>query len=380
SATQEVFVDTCWREQALWTRDAAVSGPASFYLFGDLAVWKESLRLIGENISADGIPAAVVPAGVSHLVLVDQTFCWINSLEQYFMISGDENFIREMHLPVMNFLRLMRQFTTEQGLFAPPLWSWHFIDWAEVDLRPWSLAINAMLYSALISAERLSGSSENDGKFLSEFRELSQCGLSYFWDEEKGYYRNHLDGAAPELIETVFFRSENNCPNALPVHGNALLLAHGLFPEKYRCAAAGKLAKWLLPADQSIAKFGTSWFTIITKALFENGQSSAAWELLYERYGSAIKENSRTFGEKFPFGQFNSAHGWSTGIAEILFSTVWGIKIIAPGFRKISIAPVKALPDGEVKLHTPGGVVHLAAENGSVTVLDCTMPFLRLDP
>ena len=71
SATQEVFVDTCWREQSLWTRDAAVAGKSAFYLYGDLAVWKESLKLVGESISSDGVPCAVVPAEVSHVALPD---------------------------------------------------------------------------------------------------------------------------------------------------------------------------------------------------------------------------------------------------------------------------------------------------------------------
>lgn len=368
SATQEVFVDTCWREQALWTRDAAVSGPASFYLFGDLAVWKESLRLIGEGINDDGVPCAVVPAEVSHLTLVDQTFSWINSLEQFFMISGDEKFIGEMRNGVMKFLRLMREYVNDEGLFAPPLWSWHFIDWAEVDRRPWSLAVNAMLYAALISANKL-----YRDKFTGEFAELVKSGLMKFWDDKKGYFINHLDGADETLAETIFFMPEKNFPDALPVHGNALLLAKGLFPAEQCRKAAAALAGWLLPAGKNVEKFGTSWLGIVLKALLDHGQEPAAWELIRERCGTAEKCHARTFGEMFPFKEFNSAHGWSSGVAELLGSHIWGLEIIEAGFRKISLPEKADMPDSELLLNTPAGILHLRSEKGRILVIRADM-------
>ena len=368
SATQEVFVDTCWREQALWTRDAAISGLSAFYLFGDSAVWKESLRLIGEGISDDGVPCAVVPAELSHLALTDQTFSWINSLEDYFMISGDRKFIREMRPGVMRFLRLMRRHTGDDGLFAPPQWSWHFIDWAQVDRRPWSLTVNAMLYSALVSAHKLYGD-----KFTREFAELSKSGVMKFWDEEKGYFVNHLDGAEPDLGNTVFFLPEKNYPDALPVHGNALLLDRELFPAEYCRSAAEKLAGWLLPAEKSIEKFGCSWFGTVIGALLKHAQHRTAWQLIRERCGTAVANNAPTYGEMFPFREFNSAHGWSSSVAELLSARIWGLKPIEPGFRKITLAPVSGMPDSELLLHTPGGKLHLRTKNGKLQIITAEM-------
>lgn len=372
SATQEIFVDTCWREQALWTRDAAVSGPASFYLFGDLAVWKESLRLIGEGITSDGVPCAVVPAEVSHIALTDQTFAWISSLEDYYMISGDRKFIREMRTGVMNFLRLMRQYTGENGLFAPPQWSWHFIDWAQVDRRPWSLAVNAMLYTALVSANNL-----YKDKFTGEFAELVKSGLMKFWDDKKGYFINHLDGADDVSAETVFFMPEKNFPDALPVHGNALLLARGLFPTAKCREAAATLAGWLLPAGESVEKFGTSWLGIVLQALLRHGQAPAAWEILHERCGTAVACHAPTYGEMFPFREFNSAHGWSSAAAEVLAAQIWGLKILEAGFRKIAISPVPGIPDSELLLNTPAGKLHLRMVNGTLQILAAEMSLLR---
>ena len=50
SCAGDVFVDTCARENVLWTLDACVAGEAAWHTFGETALWRRCLLLIAEGI------------------------------------------------------------------------------------------------------------------------------------------------------------------------------------------------------------------------------------------------------------------------------------------------------------------------------------------
>lgn len=370
SSTMDVFVDTCWREQALWTRDAAVMGPNAFWLFGDLAVWKESSRLIAEGIDEDGVPHAVVPSQISHLVLFDQTFSWIVSLEKYFMFSGDEEFIRRLWPAILRLAHLASGYVTADDIFVPPSWSWHFIDWAKLSKRPYSLTIQVMAFRAFAAICRL-GRLTDSGlpDWLEECRVRLLAGIERFHDRESGEFRGHLPTPDSVVSGGDMDYIRNDYPEVKPVHGVALILQEQLGDREQNRRLAALLAGYLQPIEKTDELFGTSWLAVMLEVLFRNDQAETAWKLMHQRCGMALTVGAPTFGEDFPFQQFNSAHGWSAGVAESLVEAAWGLQILEPGCRKIRLQPASGLPDGEISLWTPAGILQAETIAGRCRII-----------
>ncbi len=87
SATTDYYVDTCWRENALWTYDACVTGRAAYDTFNETAMWKNSMLGIARSISEFGVPHSMaIPFG---LTLIDQNLIWAYyCLEFYNLTNG----------------------------------------------------------------------------------------------------------------------------------------------------------------------------------------------------------------------------------------------------------------------------------------------------
>ncbi len=129
AATTDVIGEPA-RENVLWTFDACVGGKAAYYSFGDTAMWRHCLELVAQGIDADGIPNAVVPAGYSFMVLIDQALYWVHSCKEYYWATGDRAFLAQQAPAIQRLLHFCQQHMTGDNLFIPPSFAWHWVDWA----------------------------------------------------------------------------------------------------------------------------------------------------------------------------------------------------------------------------------------------------------
>ena len=151
AATTDVIGEPA-RENVLWTFDACVGGKAAYYSFGDTAMWRHCLELVAQGIDADGIPNAVVPAGYSFMVLIDQALYWVQSCKEYFWATGDRAFLAQQAPAIQRLLHFCQQHMTDDNLFIPPSFAWHWVDWAPLNKEPYSMPINGMLLLAAQAA------------------------------------------------------------------------------------------------------------------------------------------------------------------------------------------------------------------------------------
>lgn len=375
SSAQDVFVDTCWREAMLWTFDAAVMGKAAFLTFGDLALWRRSLSLIGQGIDRDGNPTAVVPAGVTFMKLFDQTMAWVWSCGEYYLHSGDASLLDESADPMLRFLSLCAKGISPEGLFAPPAYAWHWIDWAPLDRRPYSLPVNAML---LLAARRAAGIGEAVRR--PDLKEAASAiasrlapAVRKFWNEGLGCHRSHVEpGVNLGLSEPYGWPGGR--PSAWidhDLHGNAILLATGVIDHERARRTAGFLAGRLSAPLSDANRFGPGWSEFILSPLFEYGHGGVALAFARSVYGQGIAAGAPTWGESFPATRHNSAHGWGASINSVLVERVLGLRPMEPGWRVFEAAPARQAEVGRFayRLQTPGGPIGLHGD-GDRMVLD----------
>jgi hypothetical protein len=194
SSTTDTAVDCCSRENLLWTMDAAVTMKAAFYSFGETAQWRYCLDLVGQGIDPDGRPSAVVPTDVPSSLFC-QTMFWVISLYEYYMATGDAAVLADCAGALSRFLNCCRQNLTAENLFVPPAYSWHWLDWAPIDKRPYSMPINALLVLASDAAVRIAAGIGNRPllNLAGDLARRLRLAIPSFFDHRQRAFRSHLE-------------------------------------------------------------------------------------------------------------------------------------------------------------------------------------------
>lgn len=114
---------------------------------------------------------------------------WIISLENYYNMSGDLDFIRMVYPRMESLLRYCMEQTDGQGFIYGREGDWIYIDWAELDKEGTLCAEQQLLarsYEAVASVRRLLGldAEEFDVRKEALLKNIRQ----FFWDEEKGAF------------------------------------------------------------------------------------------------------------------------------------------------------------------------------------------------
>lgn len=167
------------------------------------------------------------------------------------------------------------------------------------------------------------------------------------------------------------------------------------------CGQPSDGLKRLLEKDGA-SGFSTFMAYFILKALAASG-SDRTVEFIKEYYGGMLRRGATAFWEDFDvswldgsgrideipapdkkdlhadYGQFcykglrhSLCHGWSSGVVPFFIEEIVGLKILEPGFKKISVRPK---PGGlkyiSAKIPTPYGVMRIEVKNGKV---DAVLP------
>jgi hypothetical protein len=367
SATTDVIGEPA-RENVLWTFDGCVGGKAAYYSFGDTAMWRHCLQLSGQGIDDDGIPNAVVPAGYSFMTLIDQALYWVWSCREYYLVSGDQAFLQQQLPAIERLLRLCQQHLTDQDLFIPPGYAWHWVDWAPLNKEPYSMPINALLLLAAQAAHYLAqevplGSESLIALSTDLCQRLSQSLLA-FYDEQENGFRSHLPAGGDHPISSI----NHSVPVEFDLHSNALACLAQLGTVQQRQGAVAKMLQILAGAKDHIATmdeqvFGIGWTQLILEPLFRQGQTQAGLRYLRRYFQPFIDRKASTWAEDFVLNIYNTAHGWGASVNSLMVEGLCGIEPLAPGWRKLRVQP--RLPPGlnmEYRFQTVLGEIGFKSE------------------
>lgn len=371
SATTDVIAEPV-RENVLWTFDACVGGKASYFSFGDTKMWQHCLELVANGIDEDGIPNAVVPAGYSFMILFDQSFYWIQSCKEFYEITGDRSFINKILPAAQRLISLCKQHITEDDLFIPPDYAWHWVDWAALNKKPYSLPINAMLLMAAQATEYMENELElknGDSRYIVDTLSRS---LLKFYDKKEGAFRSCI----PVKIEGNVSSINSSQEIEFDLHGNALAYMTGLGTKDQRSSAVKKMLEILNAYSKKELEygpvFGIAWTQIILEPLFSEGYIEEGIKYINEYCKPFLDVGAFTWGEDFTPTPYNTAHGWGACVNSLIIESMCGIRPLKPGFKEVRIKP--CLPEGmdmECLIKTASGDIEFSYKNNR---LEITVP------
>lgn len=359
--TREFFLDGIKRDRWVWSGDASQSYLMNFYSFFDKEVCKRTMRFIR------GKDPVVRPFNT----IQDYTLYWFISLGQYYMYTGDKEFMEEMY-PLA--YTLMEDFclprTDERGFLMAQSDDWVFIDWADVpDMTAGDLSFIQLLFAyaqkTLADMAELLGDSVTEEKYRVRYEALREKIFATFWSEEKGCF-THGPASEPNAIVTRYANMFAVILDYLDEVKKQSVIENAILNDDIYAITTPYMKFYELMALCEAGRFTQTeeYIKSYWGGMLELGATS-----FWEQYDPKKKgtEHYEMYGLKYGV---SLCHAWGAGPIILYGKYYLGVRPTAPGYEKFVVEPH---PIGGKKISgqvpTPSGAIRVELTE-SYVVLD----------
>jgi hypothetical protein len=353
---EDAYSDSPWRERGQWWGDVRVEAIVSYYTFGDPSLVRQGLRHIAQSQTPEGLTMGVYPTGWPDGILSTYTLLWVVSLRDYALHTGDLDLVRELLPAVERAMEYFVPFLSEHGLLRD-VPHWLFVDWAPVETKGESTAVNALYHEALRAFAQMEDYLGDRGKretYDLAAGRLREGMLGHLWDPGAGCFRDSVTAGRQS--------------RAVSEQANCWAIVFGVAPPQSRC----RILPSLLEEGRADVRIATPYFAFyLLQALARAGLHEHALSYIREKWGAMLDWGATTWWETWePKASF--CHGWSAGPTGFLPSDILGLKPARPGWEEILVEPHPAgLQWARGGVPTPGGKVSMewtAAEEFTLVV------------
>jgi len=342
ASTTDVLVDTCFRENALWTFDACATGLGAFYRFGETGMPGHCFRLVADGVQPDGTVPGIVPSEGEGMacMLLDQTLSWVHTCRRWHDVTGDDDWARGV-LPAMHRVMEMVARHLHQGFLVPPAWTWHWVDWAAIDKRPYSAVINLLAWRAARSTVELARrlGDRATAKTLAPLVTELEAACRRFRDPGSGAWRSRCAPRGKELSYGAHHAPHDGSEPVI-LHANGLALGLEIDagrPDAKTVACCRSLLERPIGAANS---FGPGWTADLLTPCCAAMDPRIVREYLERTYGRCFLDtNAPTFAERLTPDVHNTAHGWGASVVTLMVEGLLGLRPAEPGWRKVHFVP-----------------------------------------
>ncbi len=318
---EDGYTDCPWRERGQWWGDVRIEALCNYYAFGDLQLIRRALQLQAQSQNEEGIIWAVYPTDWQGAKLPTFTLIWILTLWDYYLFSGDAALVKQLFPHVQKALQFFEKYLDEHRLLNEVPY-WNFVDWAKVETRGESTALNCLYYRGLICAALLAetmGDHANVTQYNTIAEKVKQAINTRLWSAERHVYHDaRING---ELVDPISQQA------------NSLAIAFEVAP-KERWA---KILDYIHEPAENIIQAGSPYFSFyVLAAMYKAGRHEQALQYIRQRWGEMLDWGATTWWEMWqPLASF--CHGWSAAPTHDLPAEFLGVKPVAPGWNEIEI-------------------------------------------
>ncbi len=324
---EDGYTDCPWRERGQWWGDARVEALINYYCFGDTKLIAKALRQMAQSLNEEGMTWGVYPTDWDGGRLPSFTLIWISQIWETYLHLGDAALVKEL-LPRARY-SLDRFFAPRVGPrgLLKDIPYWVFIDWAPVDDKGESGALNAYYYDALRATARMAtlvGDTAAAQDYEKRAEAVRTALNTHLWDAQQHAYRDSLtpDGKLSTKVSQ---------------QTNSLCVLFDIAP----AAEREKILEAIYgPASRGkVVEAGSPYFSYYQlAALFHAGRYDQAMTYIRERWGRMLDWGATTWWEMWNPGA-SFCHGWSGGPTYNLPAEALGVKPYKPGFEEVEVAP-----------------------------------------
>jgi len=360
--TREFFLDGIKRDRWIWSGDANQSYLMNYYLFFDDPVVKRTvLALRGGD-----------PVETHINTILDYSFYWFMSIYDYYLYSGDKEFIRNIYPRMVTLMDFCLKRRNKNNMVEGLTGDWVFLDWAPVSKKGELSAIQ-ILFCRSLESIALCASLMNDTKKSIEYsalaKELKGKIMSVFWDKnQKAFLHNRMNGQTGKEITR---------------YANMFALMFN-----YLDSAKTESVKTNVLMNDHVLKITTPYMRFYElEALCAIGQQDYVRKEIKDYWGGMLKEGATSFWELYdpnekgtnkyamygrPFGK-SLCHAWGASPIYLLGKYFLGVKPLKPGYAEYLVEPnLGGLEWIEGKVPAPRGDIYVAMDKKQITVSGVT--------
>lgn len=366
----DAWVDCPGREARQWVGDAVVMFDIAALAYGPsaFALHRNFLRQAAESQRQDGLVRMFAPGdiGAEALTICDFTLLWIIGIERYFHASADAETVAAVFCAVERALDRFALMTGANDLLAD-VQQWHFIEWAAIDRRGESAAINALWAGALcagaVLADRV-GRADRAASWRAAARRCAEALNRRHWDPDRRCYVDAVDPDSGTRYRRV------------SQHANALMLLFDIVPEERRTSVLDAITdvdRLKLTAVPPIVPHGeafdeardivraNSFFShFVMAGIARAGRGQWVIDELRRSFAPMLASGTTTLWESFAPAA-SLCHGFSATPLFQMTGILLGVTALEPGFARFTVNPQPCgLDRASGSIPTPHGTINVA--------------------
>ena len=374
--TREFFVDGIKRDRWTWSGDAIQSYLMNYYLRFDTECVKRTIRqLRGKD------PVT------SHInTIMDYTFYWFKSIHDYYLYTGDLDFVREIYPHMRTMMKYCIERTNADGMAEGQADDWIFVDWVDFPMhKRGTLCFEQILFcealrtmAALATALQEAGCDDlpqgsltksdyasDATRLIHRSNDLSKRIKETFWDDELHALTHAIEDGAINRMVTKF--------------PNMFAIIYGLATTQQR----QDILQHVMLNDQ-VEAITTPYMRFYElEALCVMGKQAKVLKEMKAYWGGMLREGATSFWEKYipteqgaahlamygrPYGK-SLCHAWGASPLYILGRYFLGVQPLRPGYEEYTVCPVLGgLEWLEGEVPTPFGKIYVKVDSRQVIV------------
>ncbi|MBR0191066.1 MAG: hypothetical protein IJQ31_03260 [Thermoguttaceae bacterium] len=370
--TREFFLDGIKRDRWVWSGDTRQSVNMAAYLFADNPVTRRTLTLLGGKD----------PIGAHVNTILDYTFFWIIAVDEYYMYSGDTEFVKQIWPRVKAYADWSLSRTDKDSFAVGRPGDWVFIDWAP---GPMSLHGGAVSFQQVLFAESLriaaqmaevAGDEAKAKEYGKKSAELRAKIMPTFWNDERK--------------ALMHFKPENGEPaKELTRYANIFGIFLGYFDDAQKEA----VVRNVLDNPDVMGIKTPYWQYYELESLCAIGRQETVLKRIKDYWGGMLKLGATSFWEEYdprvegvqhyamygrPFGK-SLCHAWGASPVYLLPRYFLGVKPTKPGWEEYEVRPnlgglewmegTIPTPFGEIRVKVHGNKIEVRSTGGKGTLI-----------
>ena len=358
--TREFFVDGIKRDRWTWSGDAIQSYLMNYYLFFDSEAVRRTIWLLRGK---DPV--------TSHVnTIMDYTFYWFISIDQYYLYTGDKNFVEQIYPRMKTMMDFVLERTNDNGMVEGLPGDWVFVDWADFPMsKRGALSFEQILFYKSLRAMARSARLAGIGRDVDNYDFLAdkikgQLVPLFFDDKREAFVHNIEDGRRSDDV--------NKFANMFAILSDCIR-----DDMKQTLLRSVMLNKAIPPTTTPYMRFYEM------DALCTMNEHSRVLEEMRAYWGGMLGAGATTFWEKYnpedegrghltmygrPYGK-SLCHAWGAAPVYLLGKHFLGVQPVKPGYAEYIVCPhTGGLEWLEGSVPTPFGSIDVTVRDGKVTV------------
>jgi len=304
---------------------------------------------------------------------------WVLMLWDVYLFTGDRDVLFQNTRALGLLLDRFEGYIGKNGLIETPP-NFMFIDWLDPDginlhHPPKALGQTCMCmfyYGALKTAQLIYYETlcpEKAAEVRLRADKLHRAVHKHLWDKNRKLFFEGLNTPTPDSL-IYNYMPQNVEKRYYRRHANILAAYFGFFGERTNRALLRRIL-----SDDTLGEVQPYFQHFLLDAVYRCGLREEYTVKLLNQWKAPIAECPKGLPEGFfkpnPDYRFDRSHAWAGTPAYALPLALSGLKMLQPGFKKISLSPSSlGLESAKTEIPTPFGYIKISVEKSGKTKVD----------